>query len=119
MNGSDGNETADAVEKAARRAVNQLGIQASTLITLFGTPPSVTRDFMAGSPFPDHAEVQSQLLRIIELYVAVRTALNDETQAKAWLHGHNTALGAAPETLLRSQVGLGRVLDYLNGHINR
>jgi hypothetical protein len=109
-------DEAAVVSKAALRAAARLGLSHRALAGILGVSEATVSRMGAGTyllrpgdkPF-DLAVLFLRLFRALDAIVG-----GDAATARAWLHNENTALGAAPVTLMASVPGLVNVVGYLD-----
>jgi uncharacterized protein (DUF2384 family) len=63
---------------------------------------------------PSRAKEWELAILLVRLFRSLDALWGHEGTARAWLETYNTALGAAPVELIRTAVGLVRVVDYLD-----
>ena len=109
-------EPAAVVTKAAVRAAERLGLSNRVLATVLGVSEATVSRMGAGSyelaaggkPY----ELAVLFLRLFRSLDAITGG--DSRVAREWLRVENTALGAAPMTLIGSVSGLVNVVAYLD-----
>jgi transcriptional regulator with XRE-family HTH domain len=114
---SSGEAAADVVlTKAVTRAAALLGFtQRHVAETLGLSVPTASRLF-SGKYLLSPARSKEWELGVlfVRLFRSLDALWGHEETARAWLQTYNTALGAAPRELIKSAVGLVRVVDYLD-----
>jgi uncharacterized protein (DUF2384 family) len=105
------------LSKAVVRAARFLDISQTLLAEILGlseaTVSRLTRDkYQLRS---DRKEWQFALL-FVRLFRSLDALLGHDEQARTWLHGTNTGLGASPIDLLTNPEGLVRVVNYLDAY---
>jgi uncharacterized protein (DUF2384 family) len=105
------------LSKAVVRAARFLDISQTLLAEILGlseaTVSRLTRDKYQLRT--DRKEWQFALL-FIRLFRSLDALLGHDEQARTWLRGANTGLGASPIDLLTTPEGLVRVVNYLDAY---
>jgi len=105
-----------AATKAALRAAAHLGLSHRVLAGILGVSEATISRMGSGSyqlrPGDKPFELAVLFLRLFRALDAI--VGGDAPAARAWLQHENTALGAAPVTLLASVSGLVNVVGYLD-----
>jgi hypothetical protein len=104
------------VSKSVLRAAARLGLTNRTLAAILGLSEATLSRLGAGAYQldPTHKAFELAVL-FIRLYRSLDAIVGgDEPSARAWLHDHNAALGAAPVSLIQSVSGLMNVVGYLD-----
>ena len=109
-------EPAAVLTKAAVRAAVQLGIAQADLADIIGVSPATMSRLANGRK---QIEPASKPFQLAALFVRLFRSLDaivgsDDTAARVWLRGENTALGGVPIELIREPAGLVRTVDYLD-----
>ena len=109
-------DEATVVTKAALRAGGRLGLSNRTLATIIGVSEATVSRMGSGTyvlrPGDKPFELAVLFLRLFRALDAI--VGGDAAAARAWLQNENTALGAAPVTLMASVSGLVSVVGYLD-----
>lgn len=109
-------EPAAVLVKALLRTGRQLGLSQRALAGIIGTSPATFSRIASGSRALEagskHWELAAMLVRIYRALAAVTGG--DVTAMRAWLHGHNRAIGGVPAERLQTVEGLVHVLAYLD-----
>ena len=109
-------DEAAVVTKAALRAATHLGLSHRVLAAILGVSEATISRMGSGSyqlrPGDKPFELAVLFLRLFRALDAI--VGGDAAAARAWLQNQNTALGAAPVTLLASVSGLVNVVGYLD-----
>jgi hypothetical protein len=109
-------DEATVVTKAALRAGGRLGLSNRTLSTIIGVSEATVSRMGSGTyvlrPGDKPFELAVLFLRLFRALDAI--VGGDAAAARAWLQNENTALGAAPVTLMASVSGLVSVVGYLD-----
>jgi transcriptional regulator with XRE-family HTH domain len=102
--------------KAVTRAAVLLGLtQRQVAETLGLSGPTASRLFTGKYRLsPTRAKEWELAILFVRLFRSLDALWGHEGTARAWLEGYNMALGAAPLDLIKSAVGLVRVVDYLD-----
>ena len=102
--------------KAVTRAAPMLGLtQRQVAETLGLSGPTASRLFAGKYCLsPTRAKEWELAILFVRMFRSLDALWGHEGTARAWLESYNTALGAAPLELIRSAVGLVRVVDYLD-----
>jgi hypothetical protein len=102
------------VTKAVMRAAHRLELSNRALATVLGLSEATVSRMGAGAyqldPEGKPYELSVLFLRLFRSLDAIVSG--DVTVARAWLRNSNTALGAAPVTLIESVAGLVNVVAY-------
>jgi len=109
-------EPAPVVTKALLRAAERLGLPNRALAPIIGLSEATLSRMGAGTyqldPGSKAYELAILFLRLFRSLDAI--AGGDVSVARAWLRSDNTALAAAPLTLIESVTGLVNVVAYLD-----
>ena len=109
-------DEATVVTKAALRAGERLGLSNRTLAAILGVSEATVSRMGSGTyvlkPGDKPFELAVLFLRLFRALDAI--VGGDAPAARAWLQNENTALGAAPVTLMASVSGLVNVVGYLD-----
>jgi hypothetical protein len=106
----------EVVSKAALRAAEWLGLSNRILSRILGLSEASVSRMGSGAYRLAPGEKPFELaVLFVRLYRALDALVDgDEAVAQAWLHGHNTALGDAPVSLIQTVPGLVNTLAYLD-----
>jgi uncharacterized protein (DUF2384 family) len=109
------------LSKAVVRAAQLLRLRQSTLAGILGISAATASRLVAGKYrfHPSRRHEWEFALLFVRFFRALDAILGHGAQAQAWLHGPNTALGAAPVDLITKPQGLVRVVDYLDAFRGR
>jgi hypothetical protein len=111
-------EAGPVVTKSVMRAADRLAVPNRVLAAVLGLSEATVSRMAAGTyllaPSSKPFELAVLFLRLFRSLDAI--VGGDVTVARAWLRGENTALGAAPITLIVSVAGLVDVVAYLDAH---
>ena len=109
-------DEAAVVTKAALRAAARLGLPNRVLAGILGVSEATVSRMGSGTyllkPGDKAFELAVLFLRLFRALDAI--VAGDAAAARAWLQSGNTALGAAPVTLIASVSGLVNVVGYLD-----
>ncbi len=109
-------DEAAVVTKAVLRAADRLGLTNRVVSGILGLSEATLSRMGSGAylltPGDKPYELAVLFLRLFRSLDAI--VGGDQAAARAWLHSENTALGAAPATLLSSIAGLVTVVGYLD-----
>lgn len=109
-------DEATVVTKAVLRAAERLGVTNRVLAGILGLSEATISRMGSGayrlSPGDKPFELAVLFLRLFRSLDAI--VGGDQAAARAWLQSENTALGAAPVTLIPSLAGLVNVVGYLD-----
>jgi transcriptional regulator with XRE-family HTH domain len=102
--------------KAVTRAAGLLGLSQREVADALGLSAPTTSRLFAGKYrlSPSRAKEWELAILLVRLFRSLDALWGHEGTARAWLETYNTALGAAPVELIRTAVGLVRVVDYLD-----
>ena len=102
--------------KATVRAAAQLGIAQTELADIIGVSPATMSRCANGRKSIEPASKPFQLAALfVRLFRSLDAIVgSDDTAARAWLRGENTALGGVPIELIHDPAGLVRTVDYLD-----
>ena len=109
---------ADAVlTRAVTRAAELLGLSASLLARVLGVSEASVSRMSAGTRRLNPASKEGELaLLLVRAYRSLDALVGaDDAQRRAWMAGHNHALGGAPIDLIQRADGLVAVVAYLDG----
>jgi hypothetical protein len=109
-------DQAAVVTRAALRAAAQLGLPNRVLAGILGVSEATISRMGSGTYVlkPDEKPFELAVL-FLRLFRALDAIVGgDATAARAWLRNENTALGAAPITLVATVSGLVNVVGYLD-----
>lgn len=108
--------SAEALALDARRAAAALGFGHEELQVVLGIDEATAAAILSGaariSPGSDLAE---RTLLLVRLQRALGDVYGSVEQVDRWLDAQDPALGAHPRALIRSQDGLRRVVDHMEG----
>ena len=104
------------LSKAVVRAARLLGLAQRDVAAALGVSEATTSRLFAGKYLlsADRAKEWELALLLVRLFRSLDALWGHEATARAWLESYNVALGAAPLELIKSAVGLVRVVDYLD-----
>lgn len=109
-------DQAAVVTRAALRAAAQLGLPNRVLAGILGVSEATISRMGSGTyvlrPEEKPFELAVLFLRLFRALDAI--VGGDATAARAWLRNENSALGAAPITLVATVSGLVNVVGYLD-----
>jgi transcriptional regulator with XRE-family HTH domain len=102
--------------RATVRAGGLLGITQADLSDIIGVSPATMSRIASGQK---QLQQGSKAWQLAALFVGLFRALDamvgsDDAAARAWIRGHNLALGGVPLELVREPAGLVRAVDYLD-----
>lgn len=103
--------------KAASRAAELLGLSGAALARTIGvSEPTVSR-IIKGEKALDPESKEGELsLLLVRVYRSLDPLVGtDDQKRKAWMRGHNKALGGIPIKLIERADGLVATLSYLDG----
>jgi transcriptional regulator with XRE-family HTH domain len=102
--------------KAVTRAASLLGLSQRQVAEALGlSGPTASRLFAGKYRLsPGRAKEWELGVLFVRLFRSLDALWGHEGTARTWLETYNTALGAAPLELIRTTVGLVRVVDYLD-----
>ncbi len=102
------------VTKALLRAADRLGLSNKVIGAILGLSEATVSRMGSGAYTLDNKPFELAVL-FVRLYRALDVITGgDDDVARAWLRNDNTALGAAPLTLVQSIPGLVNVIAYLD-----
>jgi len=109
-------EESSVLTKAVTRAAPMLGLTQRQVAETLGLSGPTTSRLFAGKYrlSPTRAKEWELAILFVRMFRSLDALWGHEGTARAWLESYNTALGAAPLELIRSAVGLVRVVDYLD-----
>jgi transcriptional regulator with XRE-family HTH domain len=101
---------------AVLRACALLEITQSSLAQILGLSPSTVSRMANGSYTLDDQKKEWELSALlVRLFRSLDAVIgSNDSAARAWLNGLNTALSGRPIELIRSTEGLVRVVQYLD-----
>jgi transcriptional regulator with XRE-family HTH domain len=101
---------------AVLRASALLDITQSSLAQILGLSPSTVSRMANGSYRLDDQKKEWELGALfVRLFRSLDAVIgSNDSSARAWLNGQNTALTGRPIELIRSTEGLVRVVQYLD-----
>jgi hypothetical protein len=104
------------VTKAVVRAAERLGLSNRVLASILGLSEATISRMGAGAYQLDPGQKAFELaVLFVRLFRGLDAITGGDTiVARAWLRNENTALGAAPQTLITSVSGLVTVVGYLD-----
>lgn len=108
---------ADAVlTKAVLRAADLLALPSAALARILGISEASVSRLTSGARTIDPKSKEGELaLLLVRVYRSLDALVGtDHAQRKAWLQGHNLALGGKPVDLIQRADGLVHVLAYLD-----
>ena len=109
-------DEAAVVTKAVLRAAERLALPNRALAGILGLSEATISRMGSGtyqlSPGDKPFEIAMLFLRLFRALDAI--VGGDQAAARAWLRSENTALGAAPVSLIPSLAGLVNVVGYLD-----
>jgi DNA-binding XRE family transcriptional regulator len=102
--------------KATMRAASLLGLSQAELAPMLGVSRATVSRIAAGTHMLGPEQKTWELAALfVRLFRSLDALVgSNETQARVWLNSENSALGAAPRTLLSTAEGLVRVVQYLD-----
>jgi hypothetical protein len=103
--------------QAALRAAEHLGISATLLARVLGISEASVSRMGSGTRQIAVASKEGELaLLLVRAYRSLDTLVGaDDVQRRAWMAGHNHALGGTPLELIQRADGLVAVVSYLDG----
>jgi hypothetical protein len=109
-------EAGPVVTKSVMRAADRLALSNRVLAAVLGVSEATVSRMDAGTYQLDPASKPYELaVLFLRLFRSLDAIVGGEvTVARAWLRGENTALAAAPITLIESVSGLVNVVAYLD-----
>src|SRR5450432_3756264 len=101
---------------AVLRACALLEITQSSLAQILGLSPSTVSRMASGAYTLDDQKKEWELGALfVRLFRSLDAVIgSNDSAARAWLNGQNTALTGRPVELIRSTEGLVRVVQYLD-----
>jgi hypothetical protein len=101
---------------AVLRASALLDITQSSLAQILGLSPSTVSRMAGGTYTLDDQRKEWELGALfVRLFRSLDAVIgSNDSSARAWLNGHNSALTGRPIELIRSTEGLVRVVQYLD-----
>jgi Protein of unknown function (DUF2384) len=101
---------------AVLRASALLDITQSSLARILGLSPSTVSRMAGGTYTLDDQRKEWELGALfVRLFRSLDAVIgSNDSSARAWLNGHNSALTGRPIELIRSTEGLVRVVQYLD-----
>jgi hypothetical protein len=104
------------ITKALLRAADRLGLSNKIVGSILGlSEATVSRMGNGAYTLPPDSKPLELSLLFVRLYRSLDAITGgDDTVARAWLRNDNTALGAAPLTLVQTVPGLVNVIAYLD-----
>ena len=109
-------DAAAVVTKAVLRAAGRLGLSNRVVAGVLGLSEATISRMGSGAyvltPGDKPFELAVLFLRLFRSLDAI--VGSDQSTSRAWLQNENTALGAAPVTLIPSVAGLVNVVAYLD-----
>jgi Protein of unknown function (DUF2384) len=101
---------------AVLRASALLDITQSSLAHILGLSPSTVSRMASGTYTLDDQRKEWELGALfVRLFRSLDAVIgSNDSSARAWLNGHNSALTGRPIELIRSTEGLVRVVQYLD-----
>ncbi|HUF31473.1 MAG TPA: MbcA/ParS/Xre antitoxin family protein [Gemmatimonadaceae bacterium] len=104
------------LSKAVLSAAGRLGIRNNRLAQVIGSSETTISRLSSGRSI-DPASKQGELaLLFVRLYRSLDALVGgDDSQARSWLHAHNSHLGGVPAERIRQVEGLIDVIQYLDG----
>jgi hypothetical protein len=103
--------------RAVLRSAELLGLSAAVLARVLGISGASVSRMAAGSRHINPTSKEGELaLLLVRAYRSLDALVGaDDTQRRAWMSGHNHALGGAPIELIQRADGLVAVVAYLDG----
>ena len=103
--------------RAVLRAAELLGLSAALLARVLGVSEASVSRMAAGSRRVNPASKEGELaLLLVRAYRSLDALVGaDDAQRRAWMSGHNHALGGRPIDLIERADGLVAVVAYLDG----
>jgi uncharacterized protein (DUF2384 family) len=104
------------LSKAVTRAAALLGLTQREVGAAIGlSSPTASRLFAGKYRLsPSRSKEWELAILFVRLFRSLDALWGHEATARTWLESYNVALGAAPLELIKSAVGLVRVVDYLD-----
>ena len=101
---------------AVLRAAALLDITQSSLAHILGLSPSTVSRMAGGTYTLDDQRKEWELGALfVRLFRSLDAVIgSNDSSARAWLNGHNSALTGRPIELIRTTEGLVRVVQYLD-----
>jgi hypothetical protein len=103
--------------QAVLRAADLLGLSAALVARVLGVSEASVSRMASGTRRinPESKEGELALL-LVRVYRSLDTLVGaDDVQRRAWMTGHNHALGGTPLQLIQRADGLAAVVAYLDG----
>jgi hypothetical protein len=103
--------------RAVLRAAELLALSAATLAQVLGVSEASVSRMGAGSRRVNPTSKEGELaLLLVRAYRSLDALVGaDDAQRRAWMSGHNHALGGTPAELIQRADGLVAVVAYLDG----
>jgi transcriptional regulator with XRE-family HTH domain len=103
--------------RAVLRSAELLGLSAALLARVLGVSEASVSRMAAGSRRVNPSSKEGELaLLLVRAYRSLDALVGaDDAQRRAWMSGHNHALGGTPIDLIQRADGLVAVVAYLDG----
>jgi hypothetical protein len=102
--------------RATLAAAARLGVRNARLAEVIGTSEASVSRLSSGRRIDPQSKEGELALLFLRLFRSLDALVGgDDTQARAWLHAHNTHLGGVPAERIRRVEGLVDVIQYLDG----
>jgi len=113
---SQTSEESAVLGKAVTRAASLLGLTQKQLGESIGLSGPTTSRLYGGKYqlSPSRSKEWELAILFVRMFRSLDALWGHEGTARTWLATYNEALGAPPVELIRSAVGLVRVVDYLD-----
>ena len=108
--------SAEAMALDARRAASALGFGVNEVRDVLDADAATAASIHAGEArIPPGSELAGRTLLLVRLHRALGDVYGSLDQVNAWLDAEEPALHARPRELIRSQAGLRRVVEQVEG----
>ncbi|RYF71279.1 MAG: DUF2384 domain-containing protein [Comamonadaceae bacterium] len=107
----------EVLAKATARASQLLGLSGAALARVLGvSEATVSRVLKGEKPIKPESKEGELALLLVRVYRSVDALVGtDDAKRRAWMEGHNKALGGQPCKLVERADGLVATLNYLDG----